>query len=255
MIRSRMFIAASLALLVGVSSADAQHRAGGRARGGAVVVGRAAPRGEARAAPRVYSAPRAYAAPRVVRVAPIRFYQPYYTFRPRLSLGFGFSLGYPVRYTSYYGYYDPFYDPYYPYASAYPYPYSYPSTYPAYPAYPPQAYPPQAYPPSAYPPSAYPPASTQPGYPQSGYPPQGSIRPSQPNTGGISFEIQPSDAQVYVDGQYVGTVGQFTSTSQPLGLTAGRHHIQITAPGYRTMDLDADIVAGEVLPYQGTLAR
>jgi hypothetical protein len=193
----------------------------------------------------------------VVRVAPIRFYQPYYTFRPRLSLGFGFSLGYPVRYTSYYGYYDPFYDPYYPYASAYPYPYSYPSTYPAYPpqAYPPQAYPPQAYPPSAYPPSAYPPASTQPGYPQSGYPPQGSISPSQPNTGGISFEIQPSDAQVYVDGQYVGTVGQFTSRSQPLGLTAGRHHIQITAPGYRTMDLDADIVAGEVLPYQGSLAR
>ena len=163
-----------------------------------------------------------------------------------------------MRYTSYYGYYDPFYDPYFirtlPHIRT---PYSYPSTYPAYPppAYPPQAYPPQAYPPSAYPPSAYPPASTQPGYPQSGYPPQGSISPSQPNTGGISFEIQPSDAQVYVDGQYVGTVGQFTSTSQPLGLTAGRHHIQITAPGYRTMDLDADIVAGEVLPYQGTLAR
>ena len=257
MIRSRMFIAASLALLVGVSSADAQHRGGGRARGGAVVVGRAAPRGESRAAPRVYSAPRVYAAPRVVRAAPIRFYQPYYTFRRRLSLGFGLSLGYPVRYTSYYGYYDPFYDPYYPYASAYPYPYSYPSTYPAYPppAYPPQAYPPQAYPPSAYPPSAYPPASTPPGYPQSGYPPQGSISPSQSNSGGISFEIQPSDARVYVDGQYVGTVGQFTSTSQPLGLTAGRHRVQITAPGYRTMDLDADIVAGEVLPYQGTLAR
>lgn len=262
MIRSRMFVAASLALLVGVSAADAQHRGGGRARGGAVVVGRAAPRGEARAAPRVYSAPRVYTASRGVRAAPIRFYQPYYTFRPRLSLSFGLSLGYPVRYTSYYGYYDPFYYPNYPYAYAYPYPYSYPSTYPAYPppAYPPPAYPPQAYPPSAYPGSAYPPASTQPaypqsGYPQSGYPPRGSISPSQPNTGGISFEIQPSDAQVYVDGQYVGTVGQFTSTSQPLGLTAGRHHIQITAPGYRTMDLDADIVAGEVLPYQGTLAR
>ena len=166
----------------------------------------------------------------------------------------GLSFGFPAYY-----YWGP---GYYPYAYAYPYPYSYPSTYPAYPpqayppqAYPPQAYPPQAYPPSAYPPSAYPPASTQPGYPQSGYPPQGSIRPSQPNTGGISFEIQPSDARVYVDGQYVGTVGQFTATSQPLGLTAGRHHIQITAPGYRTMELDADIVAGEVLPYQGTLAR
>ena len=256
-----MFVAAALALLVGVSSAYAQHRGAGRARG-AVVVGRAAPRGEVRVAPRVYSAPR------VVRVAPMRFYQPYYTFRPRLSLGFGLRLGYPVRYTSYYGYYDPFYYPYYrsypyyPYAYAYPYPYSYPSTYPAYPspaypspAYPSPGYPPTAYPPGGYPPSAYPPPSTQPAYPQSGYPPQGSISPSQPNTGGLSFEIQPSNAQVYVDGQYVGTVGQFSPTSQPLGLTAGRHHIQITAPGYRPTDFDADIVAGEVLPYQGTLER
>jgi hypothetical protein len=71
----------------------------------------------------------------------------------------------------------------------------------------------------------------------------------------MSFEIQPPDAQIYVDGRYVGIVGQFTPTTQPLGLTAGRHHVQITAPGYRTMEFDLDIVAGEVLPYQGTLER
>jgi hypothetical protein len=71
----------------------------------------------------------------------------------------------------------------------------------------------------------------------------------------MSFEIQPPNAQIYVDGRYVGTVGQFSPTSQPLGLTAGRHHIQITAPGYRPMEFDADIVAGEVVPYQGTLER
>jgi len=224
--------------------------------------------------------PRVYSGARVVRVAPIRFYRPYYTFRPRLSLGFGLSLGYPVRYSSYYGYYDPFYSyPYYPYSYAYPYPYRL-----TYPAYPPPAYPPTTYPPSPYPPSAYPPGSAQPAYPpsgppqaypqsgyppqaypqsgyppqaypQSGYPPQGSISPSQPNTGGMSFEIQPPDAQIYVDGRYVGTVGQFSPTSQPLGLTTGRHHIRITAPGYRAMEFDADIMAGEVLPYQGTLGQ
>jgi hypothetical protein len=71
----------------------------------------------------------------------------------------------------------------------------------------------------------------------------------------MSFEIQPSDAQIYVDGRYAGTVGQFSPTSQPLGLTTGRHHIQITAPGYRAMEFDADIVSGEVLPYQGALER
>jgi len=253
MVRSRLFTILALALLVGVSSAYAQHRGGGQARGGSVAVGRAVPRGAVRVAPRVY------AAPRVVRAAPVRFYQPYYSFRPRVNLGFGLWLGYPVRYTSYYGYYDPFYYPYSPYAYPYPYPAYPPAAYPPAPypptGYPPSAYPPSAYPPSAYPSSAYPPVSTQPAYPQSGYPPQGSISPSQPNMGGISFDIQPFDAQVSVDGRYVGTVGQFTSTSQPLGLTAGRHHIQITAPGYRPMDLDADIVAGEVLPYQGTLER
>jgi len=246
MIRSRIFVAAALAvvmgMVIGVPSAYAQHRGGGRARGGAAVVGRAVPRGE------VHSAPRVYAAPRYVRAAPVRFYQPYYSFRPRLSLGLGLWLGYPVRYTSYYGYYNPYYyAPYpYPYGYTYPYPYSYsyPSTYPA--------YPPPAYAPPSYPPPAYP---TPPVYPQSGYPPQGSITPSQPNTGGVSFEIQPANAQLYVDGRYVGTVGQFSPTSQPLGLTAGRHHIQITAPGYRTMDLDVDITAGEVIPYQGTLEQ
>jgi len=258
MIGSRMFLGVTLALLVAIAPAYAQHRGGGRARGGAVVVGRAVPRGEVRVAPRVYS-PRVYASR--VRVAPIRFYRPYYTFRPRLSLGFGLSLGYPVRYTSYYGYYDPFYAyPYYPYGYVSPYPYPYPSAYPAYPppaypAYPPPAYPSAPYPPSGYPPSPYPQGSAQPAYPQSGYPPQGSISPSQPNTGGMSFEIQPSDAQIYVDGRYVGTVGQFSPTSQPLGLTAGRHHVRITAPGYRPMEFDADIVSGEVLPYQGTLER
>ena len=71
----------------------------------------------------------------------------------------------------------------------------------------------------------------------------------------MSFEITPGDAQVYVDGQYLGTVNQFTPSSQPLGLTTGRHHVQISAPGYRTMEFDVNILAGEVLPYQGALAR
>ena len=79
--------------------------------------------------------------------------------------------------------------------------------------------------------------------------------PNQVNTGGVSFEITPSTAEVFVDGQYMGTVGQFTPTSQPLGLTPGRHHVEIRAPGYRTMDFDVDVIAGQVIPYQGALER
>jgi hypothetical protein len=165
---------------------------------------------------------------------PITFYRPYYTFRPRVSIGFGLWAGFPIAYPYSWGYYDPFYQPYayaYPYADG-AYPYAYPS--PGY-GYPP---PPQYRPPS---------------YPQQ----PGSIGVQPPNQemGGVSFEITPSNAEIWVDGQRVGTVDQFTPKSQPLGLTPGRHRIEIRAPGYQPMDFDADIVAGQVIPYQGTLER
>jgi hypothetical protein len=80
-------------------------------------------------------------------------------------------------------------------------------------------------------------------------------QPDQSNLGGLSFEITPADAQVYVDGNLVGTVGQFTPTSQPLGVVSGRHHIEIRLSGYKTMSFEADIIAGQVIPYQGQMER
>jgi PEGA domain len=222
---------------VGVAVPARSYAYGARPRGGVVV------------------APRVVVAPHVVRVAPVRFYRPYYTFRPRFSLGFGLWAGFPIMYPYYYGYYNPYFAYPRPYPYPYPYPpygYGYPYPAPGYP-YPPPAYPP-AYPPSGYPPSGYPPS----GYPPSANPPAGSVGvqgPNQVNTGGVSFEITPSTAEVFVDGQYMGTVGQFTPTSQPLGLTPGRHHVEIRAPGYRTMDFDVDVIAGQVIPYQGALER
>ena len=181
------------------------------------------------------------------------FYRPYYSFRPRLSLGFGLWMGYPVAYPYYYDY---------PYGYAYPYPpdpYAYGYAAPSY------GYPAQPYAPpnqsSAYPPSNYPPSAN----PDNG--PYGQAYPAQPPAvgvqrggqqsapGGISFEITPDTAAVFVDGTYVGTAGNFGPTSQPLGLIVGRHHIEIRASGYRTMTFDADVRAGQVIPYQGTLQQ
>jgi hypothetical protein len=166
--------------------------------------------------------------------APIRFYRPYYSFRPRLSLGFGLWVGYPVPY------YDPFYYP--DYAYDYPYPPA------AYPAYPPSVGVPQ----SAYPVAPYPQNGSVASAPQGG---SISVQPSQTNTGGLSFDITPGEAEVVVDGNPVGSVDQFTPTSQPLGLSAGRHRVEIRAPGYQTITFDVNIVAGQVIPYQGSLER
>jgi hypothetical protein len=169
------------------------------------------------------------------------FYAPYYAFRPRFGLGFGFWAGYPVAYPYYYGYGYPYY-----------YGYGYPYAYPPYPA------------PYAYPPYGY--AAPAPGYDypttanRSSRSPEQSgagslgVQPGQPAaSGGVSFEVTPSTAAVYIDGTYVGTADNFGPRSQPLGLTAGRHHIEIRAPGYRSMAFDTDVTAGQVIPYQGTL--
>jgi hypothetical protein len=51
----------------------------------------------------------------------------------------------------------------------------------------------------------------------------------------------------------MGTVADFSPTNPPLALTPGRHSIEIRANGYRTMLFDPEIVAGQVLPYQGTM--
>ena len=79
------------------------------------------------------------------------------------------------------------------------------------------------------------------------------VQPGQANTGGVSFDIRPADAQIYVDGEYVGVVGDFLPTSQPLTLSAGRHRIELRGAGYEPLVFDADIAAGEVIPYQGAM--
>jgi hypothetical protein len=77
----------------------------------------------------------------------------------------------------------------------------------------------------------------------------------QQDFGGVSFDITPSDAEVYVDGEYGGVVGNFTPTSQPLALTPGRHHFEIRANGYQTMTFDTDVTRGQVIPYHGSMQR
>ncbi len=158
-----------------------------------------------------------------------RFYRPYYTFRPRLSLGFGLSIGYPVAYPVYetpYLYGTP-----YPYAGGYPYG----STYPSDPYYGTNA-------------PYYDSRNDGPAYDDNSY-----ANGEQP--GGLSFTVSPVNAAVFVDGVYVGTADEFGPETQPLGLASGRHRVEIRANGYQTMAFDADVVAGQVMPYQATLRR
>ena len=254
-------LVATFALAAAPAQAGQHHggdRGGGQSRGGSaprgsVSRGGGPSGGHAVARPRgVYPSYRG-----TVRVAPrivgprgyygggARFYRPYYSFRPRLSLGLGFWAGYPVPY------------PYYGYPYPYPVdPYAYGYAAPSY-GYPAQSYPPDQgqYPDDPSDPD-YGPSGQQQGYPsQQSAPSVGVQQGNQAAPGGVSFEITPDNAAVFVDGTYVGTAADFGPNSQPLGLVSGRHHIEIRASGYRTMTLDSDVTSGQVIPYKGTLQQ
>ena len=160
----------------------------------------------------------AFVAGRRFPIAPVHFFHPYYTFQPLLSLGFGLWSGYPV---------------------AYPYPFYYPF------------YLPDTYV-SPYDDAPYSPAAAYPQAVTSSIEAQPS---SDANMGGVSFDVTPSTAELFVDDTLVGTVGQFTPTTQPLGLEAGHHRVEVRASGYQALRFDVDIIAGQVIPYQGTLTR
>jgi hypothetical protein len=165
-----------------------------------------------------------------------RGYYPYYRsypyYYPGFSIGFGF--GFPFGYSSfYYGY--PYSSPYpYSYPYSYPYAYPYPSSSSAYPAAS-----------SAYPPrdTTYPGTSSS--YPRSGV--------TVTTVGRVTLEITPGTAEVYADGDFVGVVDDFSPSTPGLTLPPGRHHIEVRAPGYATMIMDTDVVAGQVVPYRGSL--
>jgi PEGA domain-containing protein len=274
--RTLTIVTVAAALVLGGSTVRAQHRGGGQGRGGGSHGGGVAHGGTVgHAVPRaVY--PVHGGGGHVAVASPYYqsyYYRPYYSFHPHFSIGFGFSVGYPVVYP-YYGFSASYGYPY-PYAYPPPYAYGYPA--PAYP-YPPAYAPP--YPPGGYAPygsqaPGYPPYGSQaPGYSPNGsqapgYAPYGSSAPGyaprapMSNTvsaqaggqapSGVSFEVTPANAAIFVDGTYVGAVSQFGPSSAPLRLTPGRHHVELRASGYKAFAFETDVTAGQITPFQGTL--
>jgi hypothetical protein len=73
--------------------------------------------------------------------------------------------------------------------------------------------------------------------------------------GGVSFDVTPVSAQVFVDGVFAGIVGDFATTTAPLLLAPGDYFIEVRLAGFRTASIDVTITAGAVTPYQGRLER
>lgn len=72
-------------------------------------------------------------------------------------------------------------------------------------------------------------------------------------TGELRLDVQPTYAQVYVDGAYAGIVDDFDGFAQSLRLEEGPYAIDIVAPGFETLSFDVRIQAGRRIEYRGDL--
>jgi hypothetical protein len=87
------------------------------------------------------------------------------------------------------------------------------------------------------------------GYDQGGYGSSSGYR----GVGSIRLKVKPTDAQVYVDGYYVGVIDSFDGAFQRLGIEEGPHKVEVRAEGYEPVQFDVMITPGETVTYKGEL--
>jgi hypothetical protein len=58
---------------------------------------------------------------------------------------------------------------------------------------------------------------------------------------------------VFVDGELRGTIADFYHSLVGLSLPAGRHHVELRAPGYETASADVTVIAGRTVGYRESL--
>jgi PEGA domain len=256
-------VASALTLVLGVANVDAQSR------------GRAVPRhptgvarpapvgaGGARAVPRypvrsVHGSPGRSGAPWRGVAVPRSPYRGYYGYKSYASRPYARAYGYryarPYAYYPYYGYgyRSHFYKyPYYRYRAYYPIslgftfgaPFYWAGLSFGYPAYT-YAYP-YAYPAPAYPAASYPTYDPR-DYDVRVEAPQPEVEKALP-PGRIALDVNPPDAEVYVDGYYVGVVTDF-SGAQQLTVDAGARRIEFRAPGHETLALQVLVSPGQTI--------
>jgi hypothetical protein len=75
------------------------------------------------------------------------------------------------------------------------------------------------------------------------------------DTGALRLKVKPRDAQVLVDGYFVGTVDDFDGVFQRLGIESGSHQIELRAPGFEPVQFDVLITPGDTITYKGEMRR
>ena len=88
------------------------------------------------------------------------------------------------------------------------------------------------------------------GYGYGGY---GGYGEGRMGRGSLKLKVEPKDAEVYVDGYYMGTVDDFDGTFQRMELEIGAHRVEIRAPGFMSISFDVRIESSDTVTYRGEL--
>jgi hypothetical protein len=78
------------------------------------------------------------------------------------------------------------------------------------------------------------------------------IEPVEP-TGSLFLDVQPGNAQVFVDGYYVGTPDDLALGPGALALEPGPHRIELSASGYERVSFDVRIAVDQTIRYSRIL--
>lgn len=71
--------------------------------------------------------------------------------------------------------------------------------------------------------------------------------------GAVRLKIKPEDAEVYLDGYYVGRVDDFDGVFQRLRLDYGPHRVEIRARGFESLVFEVRTQPGRTITYRGEL--
>jgi hypothetical protein len=73
------------------------------------------------------------------------------------------------------------------------------------------------------------------------------------DVGRVRLQVQPRDAEVFVDGYYAGQVDDFDGRFQGLQLETGGYSIEIRKPGWETLTFDVRVTPDRTTNYKGEL--
>ncbi|MPZ19097.1 MAG: PEGA domain-containing protein [Luteitalea sp.] len=71
--------------------------------------------------------------------------------------------------------------------------------------------------------------------------------------GALRLKMKPRQAEVFIEGDFVGQVDDYDGAFQRLRLPPGRHRVQVRADGYEPLEFSVLIVRDQTVTYRGEL--